>query len=209
MARIVRRGEFVGPGEELTAAYLEGNLPDDWLVICNKELPREASSRELDLLIVGAHVLFAIDEKHWPGTIRGNEDGWILPSGESEFSPLRKLEDVGKRLRQKLEREVDELKQGQLGSERISGCSVLLSHPDSDPQINDPSCPALKSCDFAAARTIFCASMLDRRAMCLIAPFRSSHHRRSWSVSQISPRYRRTSGPFAVTERVETVGSAC
>src|SRR4051812_16294852 len=109
MARLVQRGDFVGPGEEQTARYFEQNLPADWVVICNKELPREQSSRELDFLVIGTHALFVIEEKHWSGTVRGNEDGWILASGESDRSPLRKLEDVAKRLRQKLERELPNL----------------------------------------------------------------------------------------------------
>jgi tRNA A-37 threonylcarbamoyl transferase component Bud32 len=203
VARIVRRGEFVGPGEELTAAYLEENLPDDWLVICNKELPREASSRELDLLIVGDHALFAVEEKHWPGTIRGNEDGWILPTGESEFSPLRKLEDVGKRLRQKLEREVGELKQGQLVRQNL-GLFVLLSHPDSDPQISDPRAQVqvlrLRGCEDDLLR--FDAA---RAGEVSIAPVRS----RIIDVLERlpdQPEIPATVGPFAVTERVETIG---
>ncbi len=48
MARLVRFGEFVGPGEKLTAAYLETKLPSGWVVICNKELvaPDELSQRD-------------------------------------------------------------------------------------------------------------------------------------------------------------------
>src|SRR4051794_13244384 len=109
MARLVRRGEFVGPGEERTAQYLEAELPADWVVICNKELPREQSSREVDFLVVGTHAVFAVEEKYWWGVLTGNEDFWVLDGGESFTSPLRKVEEISKRLAQKLSRELPDL----------------------------------------------------------------------------------------------------
>ena len=203
MARVLRRGDFVGPGEELTAAYLEERLPDDWLVICNKELPREASSRELDLLIVGDHALFAVEEKHWPGTIRGNEDGWILPTGESESSPLRKLEDIGKRLRQKLEREIAELPRDLLVRQNL-GLFVLLSHPDSDPQINDPRAQR-QVLRLQTSEDDLIRFDSDRAGAASIAPLRT---RITEVLEQLSdqPELPAKVGPFGVTERVATIG---
>jgi serine/threonine protein kinase len=138
MARLVRRGEFVGPGEEQTARYLAQHLPDDWVVICNKELPRERSSREVDFLVIGSHSLFVIEEKHWSGTVRGNEDGWILASGESDMSPLRKLEDIAKRLAQKLKRELPDLAREMPLQRSAFGLYVIMSHPAVRWEFTDP-----------------------------------------------------------------------
>jgi serine/threonine protein kinase len=138
MARLVRRGDFVGPGEEQTARYLEQHLPTDWVVICNKELPRERSSREVDFLVIGGHALFVIEEKHWSGTVRGNEDGWILASGESDMSPLRKLEDVAKRLAQKLKRELPDLAREMPLQRAAFGLYVIMSHPAVRWELTDP-----------------------------------------------------------------------
>jgi hypothetical protein len=46
MAELIRSGEFVDPGEQLTAANLEADLPPSWLVITNKVLVgRDGSTR--------------------------------------------------------------------------------------------------------------------------------------------------------------------
>jgi hypothetical protein len=136
MARLSKHGEFVGPGEELTAAHLETRLPDDWIIVANKELPAPNSSREVDFIVVGSKIIFYIEEKHWWGPIRGNENGWVLSSGESYPSPLRKLEEVGKRLNAFLVSAAPEL--ASLTGARFSAGFVLLSHPDARAQIDDP-----------------------------------------------------------------------
>ena len=138
MARLVRRGDFVGPGEELTARHLEQQLPDDWVVICNKELPREQSSREVDFLLIGPNAMFVVEEKHWAGQVRGNEDGWILASGESDTSPLRKLEDIAKRLAQKLKRELPDLAREMPLQRSAFGLFVIMSHPTVRWEFTDP-----------------------------------------------------------------------
>lgn len=138
MARLVRRGDFVGPGEELTARHLEQHLPDDWVVICNKELPREQSSREVDFLLIGSNAMFVVEEKHWSGLVRGNEDGWILASGESDTSPLRKLEDIAKRLAQKLKRDLPDLAREMPLQRSAFGLFVIMSHPTVRWEFTDP-----------------------------------------------------------------------
>ena len=85
MARLVRFGEFVGPGEKLTAAYLETKLPSGWVVICNKELVApDGSTKETDFVIVGQNVVFVLEEKHWSGVIDGDEQRWY-----ARFGPVR------------------------------------------------------------------------------------------------------------------------
>jgi hypothetical protein len=64
LAKLIQSGEFIGRGERATAARLEAELPDDWVIISNKQLVNpDGSSREVDFIVVGDHVVFTIDEK--------------------------------------------------------------------------------------------------------------------------------------------------
>src|SRR2546426_11586139 len=91
MAKLFKAGDFVGPGEAATAAHLERELPESWNVICGKELVTPRVTREVDFIIIASKVVFVIEEKNWRGSIHGNENGWVLPNGESCPSPLSKV----------------------------------------------------------------------------------------------------------------------
>ena len=107
MARLIKVNPFVGRGEETAAAYLEAQLPGAWSIICNKELVDPCgSTREVDFIIVAQHTVFLIEEKSWSGAIHGNENGWVLCSGESYLDPLGKVEYLGRRLAGLLRRNV-------------------------------------------------------------------------------------------------------
>lgn len=68
----------MGKGEKLAAEVLERDLPSSWWVVCNKELYLPSGeTAEVDFIAVGERCIFAIDEKSWHGTIRGNDNGWI------------------------------------------------------------------------------------------------------------------------------------
>lgn len=136
MARIVRAGEFVGPGERTTAEYFERHLPDSWVVICNKELVRPASVREVDFIVVADHTIFAIEEKYWWGAIHGNENGWVLSSGESYNSPLRQVDQVTKRLAGFLKDNIPDLKQAL--AHPFVFPRVVLSHREVQLFVDDP-----------------------------------------------------------------------
>src|SRR3990172_4678853 len=94
MARIILSGGFAGPGERITAKYMGDHLPADWVVIFNKEVPRQSSSREVDAIVVATHAIFVIEEKHWFGRLTGNEARWILDSGETRKSPLNQVKQA-------------------------------------------------------------------------------------------------------------------
>lgn len=98
MAEIIQCGRFVTPSEREVASRLK-DLPANWTVICNKEVVTPAGDTyEVDFVIVGDHVIFAIDEKSWSGDIYGNENVWVLPGGEPRRSPLQKIGHVGRQL---------------------------------------------------------------------------------------------------------------
>lgn len=99
MAKLHKLGDFVGPGEQRSAALLEQALPASWAVICNKELVNsDRSVREVDFIVVAERAVFVLEEKSWSGAIHGNENGWVLRGNESFASPLRTAEYVAKRL---------------------------------------------------------------------------------------------------------------
>jgi serine/threonine protein kinase len=107
------------------------------VVICNKELVAPSgSAREVDFTIVGERAIFVIEEKSWQGSIHGNENGWVLASGESFVSPLQTAESSARRLAGLLRRNVPLL------SEQIAGhfvfSRVLLSAGNVRIYVQDP-----------------------------------------------------------------------
>lgn len=126
MARLYKSGEFVGPGEERVARYLERQLPEAWAVICNKELvDPSGATREVDFIVIGQHTVFVIEEKSWSGPIHGNENGWVLRTGESVVSPLQTAESNARRLAGLLRSNVPML--GEQVSGQFAVARVLLS----------------------------------------------------------------------------------
>ncbi len=127
-------GSFVTEGEKRAAEVLK-QLPDSWLVICNKTLPtRNGRSHEMDFVVVGKRWVFLLDEKSWIGKIRGNDELWIRADDSSERSPLAKVDYVAKVLAGHLSWRVPALK----GGGHFVRSGVLLSAADNLPQIFDP-----------------------------------------------------------------------
>ena len=127
-------GSFVTEGEKRAAEVLK-QLPDSWLVICNKTLPTsDGRSYEMDFVVIGKRWIFLLDEKSWRGRIRGNDEQWIRIDGSSERSPLAKVDYLAKVLAGHLSWRIPELKNG---GHFVRG-GVLLSATDQLPQILDP-----------------------------------------------------------------------
>jgi len=176
MARLVLAGGFVGPGEERAARYLEKNLPNPWVVICNKELLNpNGSPREVDFIVVGKHVVFVVEEKSWAGPIHGNDNGWVLRSGESFASPLTSAESCARRLAGLLRNNVPGLGVAVTGHFVFS--RVLLTADEVQVFVHDPRVPEqvlrLQGCEEDLERfdrlqattssiSVFRASIVDR-----------------------------------------------
>src|SRR6266571_5205598 len=96
MAEFVSVGPFVTDGERQAGEVLR-QLPDSWLVICNKILPTiNGRSFEIDFIVVGKRWIFVLDEKSWRGKIRGTDEQWVRADGSAEHSPLSKADYVAK-----------------------------------------------------------------------------------------------------------------
>ena len=70
MAQLVSAGPFATEGEREAAKALQ-QLPANWIVICNKVLPKGDRSYEIDFIVIGNHWVFLLDEKSWRGKIHG------------------------------------------------------------------------------------------------------------------------------------------
>lgn len=145
MAQLITQGNFVGPGERRAARLLRDELPPDWVVICNKEIVRQSGSvREADFIVIGANTVFLVEEKYWRGHLRGNDVGWILPSGESVASPLTQPEGAVRALDGMLRSTLPEVKRLAQEAKAAGGdphfvfARLFLSHPDVHVEIDDP-----------------------------------------------------------------------
>lgn len=139
MARLIKVNPFVGRGEELAAGYLEAQLPGGWSIICNKELvdPR-GTAREIDFIIVAQHTVFLVEEKSWGGPIHGNENGWVLRSGESYIDPLGKTEYLARRLAGMLRRNIPGLGAAVREQDHFVLGRIVLSSDDAKVFVHDP-----------------------------------------------------------------------
>ena len=93
VAQIISAGPFVTEGERKAAKVLQ-ELPQEWIVICNKILPRGDHSYEIDFIVIGKRCVFLLDEKAWRGKIHGNDQLWVREDGFSLRSPLTKIDFV-------------------------------------------------------------------------------------------------------------------
>ena len=126
-------GSFATEGERRAAEVLK-QLPDAWLVICNKTLSTSnGRSFEMDFVVVGKRWVFLLDEKSWRGRIRGNDEQWVRSDGSSERSPLAKVDYVTKVLAGHLNWRIPALKEALImfvvvycSPQLISGLSFLI-----------------------------------------------------------------------------------
>src|SRR5271157_2538763 len=97
MARIeMLKSGFVSPGERQTYKYLTSHLSDDWYGFALKEiLVRDNYVREADFVLVGQNSICVLEEKHWGGSIWGDDTRWYF-AGDSELSPLNQAEEVAR-----------------------------------------------------------------------------------------------------------------
>lgn len=138
MAKLYRAGPFVGRGEQRVAAVLENGLPDTWTVICNKELVNpDESTVEVDFIVVGKHGVYVLEEKSWEGPIHGNVNGWVLPTGESQKSPLAQANYIARRLAGLLRETVPGLKE-RVGKVHFVFPRVILSADGVRLYVQDP-----------------------------------------------------------------------
>ena len=132
MAQLISAGPFATEGERRTATILQ-QLPENWVVICNKMLPKGDRSYEIDFIVIGNCWVFLLDEKSWRGKILGNDQLWVRADGFSVRSPLAKADYIAKVLAGHIGWKVTPLKE----SGYFVRGGVLLSVAEQFPQIHD------------------------------------------------------------------------
>lgn len=91
MAQIVGGGPPVNDWERKIIARFRDEGPAEWLVLHNVEIPVPGETFEIDVIVVTAHAVYAIDVKGTRGRIEVAGSRW-LPEGRQSFhSPLAKL----------------------------------------------------------------------------------------------------------------------
>ena len=81
MAQMINAGDFATQGEKRAFEELKA-LPDGWTVIANKTLPTpRGKSFEIDLVVIGPHLIVAIDHKSRRGRIHGSDTIWVYEGG--------------------------------------------------------------------------------------------------------------------------------
>src|SRR5258708_8645245 len=82
MAQLISAGPFATEGERRAAKALQ-QLPENWVVICNKMLPKGDRSDEIDFIVIGNRWVFLLFEKSWRGKFLGNFPLYIVATSFS------------------------------------------------------------------------------------------------------------------------------
>lgn len=115
---------FVGPGEKLTYEHLSHHLPGDWFGVALKEVVAKPTYvREADFILVGRSTVFVVEEKHWQGRIRGDENWWFLGT-DARRSPLAQASEVARVTAMRLKEKFPSLR-----DEWLVEPFVILSNP--------------------------------------------------------------------------------
>lgn len=135
MAALRVMGDYQGPGEEKTAQYIADNLPDSWYVIAGRKLSGPTRD-DLDLVVVGEHAVFVLDEKAWGPRIVLGDQIWKV-KGEERRNPLDRTNHLARVLAGQFREKVSGYS-GVVGNRRIVKGGIVLSH-DTVEMIFDPS----------------------------------------------------------------------
>jgi serine/threonine protein kinase len=104
MARIRNIGLPVNDSERKAISYLAKQLPNDYVLLTNLELPtRNGFAYEYDIIVIGDFAVFVVELKGYGGIIKGNALEWELSSGKVIKSPIPLLNTKAKIVRSRLE----------------------------------------------------------------------------------------------------------
>lgn len=158
-----------GPGERITFDALRAALPPTWHVVWGRDIPTAFVTqlqRETDFIVLGEHLLFIVEEKHWSGPYTGDAVTWWTADKAPRDSPLKQASDLARKLSGLIKgrfptigKAFQEYNQGRggVGTIPIATPHVVLSE---------------KSCSFVGVsdpRTATMCSRLDEAARRLVA----------------------------------------
>ncbi len=96
MAKIIRVGDAVNQSESWAFAFLEKNLPEEYIVITNVEiLTQTGQPMEVDALVIGENAIYLVDVKGFLGRMNVDTNAWTLDGRHVENS-LKKANYVAR-----------------------------------------------------------------------------------------------------------------
>ncbi len=134
VARLHVLGSYHGPGEQKTAEWLAKALPNSWDVIVGRQIPDGVGTVDLDLLLVGPHAVFVVEEKAWGPHVVAGEVNWYV-NGERRHNPVNQVAHGARVLAGRLRTHVRGWEAARKtlprGARPVEG-HVVLSHPALD-----------------------------------------------------------------------------
>ena len=134
MAHLHVLAESQGPNEKIAGEQLAKQLPEEWHVICGRQLPIK-NRPEIDFIVIANNNLFILEEKSWGPKVIMQDLRWtvIKPGGNQERqNPTRGLSLKAKATRGWLENKVVGYKNTK--GHRVHGF-VFMTHKDLDLRI--------------------------------------------------------------------------
>lgn len=197
MAQLVCFGEFMTEGEERAAQVLQRELPNKWVVICNKTfVTGRGHSWELDQVVVAPQHVFVVEIKSLTGTIRGDEERWVLASGDTMRSPLSRIDQVARALAGYLRHALPRSEQ----AEQHFVTGIVLFTTAADLRIRDPRRDSqVLQIEHAAAAL---GEIAEERRCPAVASHRNDVLDRLRALSD-APRLPRKVNAYDVQERLE------
>lgn len=115
-------------GEASAIQFLVNNLPDDYVVVSNIDLPTGKHGRTFDhdVIVIAPHAVFTVELKNWGGLITGNRDRWKMEWSGYVQSPIPLTLDKARVLKSVLA-----AYRRSLGGVWVQGL-VFVSAPDAD-----------------------------------------------------------------------------
>ena len=108
MARLWVMDDYQGPGERKTAETLAQELPDSWDIFVGRKLSGPTRD-DLDLVIIGEHAGFVLEEKSWGPRIILGDQNWLV-KGQERRNPLNRVGYLSRVLAGEFERRVPHYK---------------------------------------------------------------------------------------------------
>ena len=79
MAKHIKIGQAVNAAESWAFEFLKGNLPPEYLLITNVEIPTPTGVlKEVDALVFGKYAIYLVDVKGYTGKLSVDANSWLL-----------------------------------------------------------------------------------------------------------------------------------
>ena len=152
LAKRFKIGEPVNAAEEWAFKFLKHNLPDDYIILTNVDLPIDKGEvREIDAIVFGKYAIYLVDVKGYSGTLEADSIAWRL-NGSQRENVLQKMNATARSLAGKLRKNLHHVTpwcQGMVFVTGKEGEDIELQKQYEELSIFDPKTIALALTDDA------------------------------------------------------------